>query len=145
MQVALEASWKSKLADEFEKPYFRELAGRVRSEYEDGTVYPHPKNVFQAFTLTPFDDVRVIILGQDPYHGPHQAHGLAFSVAEGVQEPPSLVNIYKELESDIGKRPHGGNLENWARQGVLLLNAALTVRKGEAGSHQGLGLSLIHI
>lgn len=140
MSVEIEQSWKEKLADEFEKEYFKELTGFVKEEYESGSVYPHPKNVFRAFELTPFDDVKVVILGQDPYHGPKQAIGLSFAVEDGVALPPSLRNIYKELESDLGKPALGsGDLTRWARQGVLLLNATLTVRARSANSHQGKG------
>ncbi len=141
MEVAIEASWKEKLKDEFEKPYFKELTDFVKEEYRTTTVYPHPKNLFRAFELTPFDRVRVVILGQDPYHGPKQAHGLSFSVTEGVRNPPSLQNIFKELASDIGEKPRSesGDLTRWAEQGVLLLNATLTVRASAANSHQGHG------
>lgn len=140
MSVEIEQSWKEKLADEFEKEYFKELTNFVKEEYESGSVYPHPKNVFRAFELTPFDDVKVVILGQDPYHGPKQAIGLSFAVEEGVALPPSLRNIYKELESDLGKSALGsGDLTRWAKQGVLLLNATLTVRARSANSHQGKG------
>ncbi len=141
MEVAIEQSWKEKLRDEFEKPYFKELADFVKAEYASQTVYPHPKNVFAAFELTPFDSVRVVILGQDPYHGQGQAHGLSFSVTEGVRNPPSLQNIFKEIASDVGEKPstENGDLSRWAKQGVLLLNATLTVRANTAGSHQGKG------
>lgn len=141
MDVRIEESWKEALKDEFEKPYFKELTAFVKSEYETGTVYPHPKNIFNAFELTPFNEVRVVILGQDPYHGQGQAHGLSFSVVEGVRNPPSLQNIYKELESDLGKPvdTSTGDLTRWAKQGVLLLNATLTVRANTPGSHQGKG------
>jgi uracil-DNA glycosylase len=141
MEVAIESSWKTILADEFEKPYFKELAAFVKEEYLQGAVYPHPKNIFSAFDLTPFNEVKVVILGQDPYHGAHQAHGLSFSVTEGVRNPPSLQNIFKEIESDMGVRPNveNGDLSRWAKQGVLLLNATLTVRASTPGSHQGKG------
>lgn len=140
MEVQIEPSWKEALRAEFEEPYFRELTDFVKEEYRTKTIYPHPKNIFHAFELTPFDKVKVVILGQDPYHGPKQAHGLSFSVVEGVRNPPSLQNIFKEIESDIGEKPQeSGNLERWAKQGVLLLNATLTVRAGAAGSHQGQG------
>ncbi len=140
MEVKLEPSWKAYLAGEFKEPYFKELTAFVKAEYQNGTVYPHPKNLFRAFELTPFDAVKVVILGQDPYHGPKQAHGLSFSVVEGVRNPPSLQNIYKELQSDIGGTvPTSGDLTHWAEQGVLLLNATLTVRAGQAASHQGKG------
>lgn len=141
MEVAIESSWKERLQDEFEQPYFKELAEFVRKEYQETTVYPAPKNIFRAFDLTPFDDVKVVILGQDPYHGPKQAIGLSFAVSEGVQNPPSLQNIFKEVQADLGKPlvHHDGDLSRWARQGVLLLNATLTVRARQAGSHQGRG------
>jgi uracil-DNA glycosylase len=141
MEVHIEPSWKKHLASEFDQPYFEELAAFVKQEYEEGTVYPHPKNIFRAFELTPFDAVEVVILGQDPYHGPQQAHGLSFSVTEGVRNPPSLQNIFKEVESDLGIKPHAdsGDLTRWAEQGVLLLNATLTVRASAAGSHQERG------
>lgn len=140
MDVRLEESWKKLLAGEFEKPYFQELAKFVKGEYQNGTVYPHPKFIFNALNSTPVDQVKVVILGQDPYHGPGQAHGLSFSVPEGVVTPPSLINIYKEIESDLGTKPRrSGNLEHWAKQGVLLLNATLTVRAGSPGSHQNKG------
>lgn len=138
--VQLEQTWKTYLQSEFSKPYFSELRTFVHDEYKKATVYPNPKNMFRAFELCPFDRVKVVILGQDPYHGPNQANGLCFAVGEGVSLPPSLQNIYKEIESDLGhpveKR---GDLERWATQGVLLLNATLTVRASEAGSHQGHG------
>jgi len=141
MKVNIEPSWKEILKDEFDKPYFNELTQFVRDEYAKGPVYPHPKNIFSAFDLTPFNDVKVVILGQDPYHGAGQAHGLSFSVKEGVRTPPSLKNIFKELESDLGKPVDrtSGDLTQWATQGVLLLNSTLTVRAGAAGSHQGKG------
>lgn len=140
MDVKIESSWKEKLAVEFEKPYFAELVGFVKSEYASYTVYPQGKQIFNAFDKTPFSDVKVVILGQDPYHEPAQAHGLCFSVNDGVPFPPSLQNIYKELESDLGvSLPASGNLERWAEQGVLLLNATLTVRAHQAGSHQRKG------
>lgn len=141
MSVEIEQSWKEKLAEEFEKPYFKELTSFVKEEYKSGPVYPHPKNIFRAFELTPFDDVKVVILGQDPYHGPKQAIGLSFAVEEGITVPPSLRNIYKELENDLGKPASGGSgdLSRWATQGVLLLNATLTVRARTAASHQGKG------
>lgn len=141
MDVVIEPSWKRALHEEFDKPYFKKLADFVKAEYVSTTVYPHPKHIFRAFELTPFDAVKVIILGQDPYHGPAQAHGLSFSVSEGVRTPPSLQNIFKEIETDVGVSPQteSGDLERWARQGVLLLNATLTVRAHAAGSHQGKG------
>jgi uracil-DNA glycosylase len=137
----IEASWKAALGDEFQQPYFAELKRFLQSEKQAGRNYfPAGANIFRAFELTPFDAVRVVIVGQDPYHGPQQAHGLSFSVPLGVPQPPSLVNIFKEIESDLGiARPAHGNLESWSQQGVLLLNATLTVRAHEAGSHQGKG------
>lgn len=140
MDVKIEPSWKQALTQEFAKPYFQELAEFIKAEYQTTTVYPPPKFIFHAFETTPFDKVKVVILGQDPYHGPNQAHGLAFSVLDGVRLPPSLVNIYKELKNDLGiTLPPTGNLDRWAKQGVLLLNATLTVRAGLAGSHQKKG------
>lgn len=140
MNVAIEASWKKVLEHEFEAAYFKELAEAVRNAYLSETIYPKPKAVFNAFMYCPFGTVKVVILGQDPYHGPGQAHGLSFSVPDGIPTPPSLQNIYKEIADDVGIQvPQSGNLERWAKQGVLLLNATLTVRAGDAGSHQGLG------
>jgi len=140
MDVKIEPSWKAKLTSEFGQPYFKELTDFVRQEYQTTTVYPPPQLIFNAFTHTPFEAVRVVILGQDPYHGPGQAHGLCFSVKDGVRPPPSLQNIFKEIHSDIGAAiPASGNLERWADQGVFLLNATLTVRAGQAGSHQNKG------
>jgi uracil-DNA glycosylase len=140
MDVRIEDSWKARLQDEFDKPYFAALTQFVRNEYAAGTVYPPGREMFAAFDACPFDDVRVVILGQDPYHEPGQAHGLCFSVNDGVQFPPSLVNIFKEIESDLGRpMPSTGNLMRWAKQGVLLLNATLTVRAHQAGSHQNKG------
>ncbi len=140
MNVKIETSWKQVLASEFEKPYFKELTDFVRQEYQTSTVYPPGSYIFNAFEHCPFDKVKVVILGQDPYHGPGQAHGLSFSVQDGIPFPPSLVNIFKELESDLGKpTPTSGNLLRWADQGVLLLNATLTVRAHMAGSHQNHG------
>lgn len=136
----MEPSWKEKLAGEFKKPYFAELTKFVKEEYQNGAVYPHPKHIFRAFELTPFDQVKVVILGQDPYHGPGQAIGLSFAVEEGTTLPPSLRNIYKELADDLGTPIDAyGDLSRWAKQGVLLLNATLTVRARTAGSHQGKG------
>ncbi|HYC34368.1 MAG TPA: uracil-DNA glycosylase [Candidatus Paceibacterota bacterium] len=138
--IRLEDSWKKELQEEFEKPYFKELSAFVKQEYKSGTVYPSPKDIFRAFDLTPFNDVKVVIIGQDPYHGPRQANGLCFAVSEGIALPPSLQNIYKEIESDLGISPdRSGDLSRWARQGVLLLNATLTVRASSAGSHQNKG------
>lgn len=140
MDVRLAESWKSRLKEEFGKPYFKELAAFVRDAYVAKTVYPPPKRVFSALDAVAFEDVRVVILGQDPYHGPGQAHGLCFSVPDGVPKPPSLQNIFKEIHQDLGLPiPASGNLEHWAKQGVLLLNATLTVEAGQAGSHQGKG------
>lgn len=140
MNVQIESSWKEKLEDEFSKDYFKDLRTFVHNEYTSATVYPHPKQMFRAFDLCPFDAVKVVILGQDPYHGPNQANGLCFAVNDGIELPPSLKNIYKEIESDVGHSVEKrGDLERWAKQGVLLLNATLTVRAREAGSHQGRG------
>jgi uracil-DNA glycosylase len=140
-EVKIEESWKKVLQEEFGKEYFKALTEFVRSEYNHAIVFPPPKNIFRAFELTPFDKVEVVILGQDPYHGPHQANGLCFAVGEGVPLPPSLQNIFKEIESDLGEKliHRTGDLERWAKQGVLLLNATLTVRAHKAGSHQGKG------
>jgi len=140
MDVKIESSWKNVLQSEFDSPYFDKLTKFVKDEYASALVYPPGKFIFKAFELTPFDKVKVVILGQDPYHGEGQANGLAFSVNEGIRLPPSLQNIYKEIESDLGYKPlQSGNLERWAKQGVLLLNATLTVRAGQAGSHQNKG------
>ena len=140
MSIKIEESWKAQLQTEFEKPYFRELTNFVRGEYTNRTIYPPAKLIFNAFDSCPFEEVKVVIVGQDPYHQPGQAHGLCFSVNDGVALPPSLINIYKEIESDLGKpAPVSGNLERWAKQGVLLLNATLTVQANRAGSHQGKG------
>lgn len=140
MQVTIEESWKQQLADEFEKPYFKKLINFIKEEYDNNTCFPPGQQIFSAFDHTPFNEVKVVILGQDPYHGVGQANGLCFSVADGITKPPSLVNIFKEIETDIGiSMPPNGNLERWAEQGVLLLNATLTVRAHEAGSHQKKG------
>lgn len=140
MDVRIDRSWKEHLQQEFNKPYFRELTDFVRQEYGQTTVFPPAKLIFNAFDLCPFDQVKVVIIGQDPYHGPGQAHGLCFSVNDGIDFPPSLRNIFKEIESDLGKPvPASGNLTRWAQQGVLLLNATLTVRAHQAGSHQKRG------
>lgn len=140
MDVNIDASWKTVLTDEFEKPYFEKLTEFVHQEYRDHTVYPPAKLIFNAFDQCPFNQLKVVILGQDPYHGPGQAHGLCFSVDDGIDFPPSLRNIFKELKGDIGKEiPSTGNLTSWAKQGVLLLNATLTVRAQNAGSHQKKG------
>lgn len=139
--VKMEPTWKRELLSEFSKPYMQELKTFLQNERETGKViYPKPSEIFNAFEHTPFDKVKVVILGQDPYHGPNQAHGLCFSVRPGVQPPPSLVNIYKELKNDVGFTPPGhGYLVSWADQGVLLLNSVLTVRAGQAASHQKKG------
>lgn len=140
MEVKIADSWKGQLSPEFEKPYFSELVEFVKEEYRNHTVYPPGKEIFSAFDHCGFDDVKVVIIGQDPYHGPGQANGLCFSVRDGVRKPPSLVNIFKEIHDDLGKPiPESGNLERWADQGVLLLNATLTVRANTAGSHQNRG------
>ena len=138
--VKIEESWNQYLGAEFDKPYFVNLAKAVREEYRRGACYPPGKLVFNAFNLCPFNEVKVVIIGQDPYHEPGQAMGLSFSVPEGVPMPPSLINIFKEIEADLGKpMPLNGDLTRWAKQGVLLLNATLTVRAHEANSHQQLG------
>jgi uracil-DNA glycosylase len=138
--IDIEASWKQYLKSEFEKPYFAKLTENVRNEYKNGLCFPPAKLVFNAFNLCPFNKVKVVILGQDPYHELGQAMGLSFSVPDGVMLPPSLQNIYKEIHSDLGKPiPKSGDLTRWAKQGVLLLNATLTVRAHEANSHQALG------
>lgn len=138
--IRLEESWKSRLSAEFSKPYFSELIQFVRTEYATATVFPPGKEIFRAFDVCRFQDVRVVIIGQDPYHGPGQANGLCFSVRDGVKPPPSLVNIFKEIKNDLGKPiPASGDLERWAQQGVLLLNATLTVRASSPGSHQNKG------
>ena len=140
MKVRINPSWERQLAAEWDAPYFRTLTDFVRDSYGRTTVYPPAGRIFAAFDACPFDEVKVVILGQDPYHGPGQANGLCFSVADGVEMPPSLVNIFKEVSDDTGApMPSTGNLERWARQGVLLLNATLTVEAHRAGSHQGRG------
>ncbi len=141
MDVKIEQSWKNVLSDEFEKEYFKKLTDFVRGEYKSGKIiYPKPQNIFNAFNLCPLSDVKVVIIGQDPYHEPGQAHGLCFSVENGIDLPPSLINIYKEIESDIGhKSKTNGDLSDWARQGVLLLNSTLTVQAHLAASHSGKG------
>jgi uracil-DNA glycosylase len=140
MNIKLEESWKVQLREEFDKPYFQKLINFVKNEYSVGVCYPPGKLIFNAFDRCSFDNVKVVILGQDPYHGPHQANGLCFSVNDGISHPPSLVNIFKEIKLDLGKEiPKSGNLERWADQGVLLLNATLTVRENQAGSHQKQG------
>ncbi len=140
-EIKLESSWKNKLASEFEKPYMKNLRAFLLQEAnQNKIIYPKGNDIFNAFNLTPFDQVKVVLLGQDPYHGPNQAHGLCFSVTKGIPLPPSLVNIYKELETDLNIKPAThGSLEAWAKQGVLLLNTVLTVEQGKAGSHHGKG------
>ena len=143
MKVAIHPSWKKELAQEFEKDYFKSLTNFVKEEYTNNTCYPKGKDIFAAFDRATFTSTKVVILGQDPYHGPGQANGLSFSVNEGIPFPPSLQNIFKEIENDLGKPvPNSGNLERWANQGVLLLNATLTVRAQQAGSHQKKGWEL---
>jgi uracil-DNA glycosylase len=140
MEVKIDSSWKEVLKEEFEKPYFKNLVEFIKSEYKSNKIFPPGKQIFAAFNATPFDKVKVVIIGQDPYHGPGQAHGLSFSVPEGIPHPPSLRNIFKELNSDLNTPiPKSGNLEKWAEQGVFLLNATLTVRASNAGSHQNKG------
>ena len=140
MDVKIEETWKAVLQEEFNKPYFEILTNFVRKEYQTTTIYPPAKLIFNAFNLCPFDQAKVVIIGQDPYHGPGQAHGLCFSVNDGVAYPPSLVNIFKEIEDDLHRpTPASGNLERWAKQGVLLLNAILTVRANQPASHQNKG------
>ena len=140
MDVNIEPSWKAHLKPEFEKPYFQQLAQFVKQEYQQSTCYPKGKDIFSAFDHCPFQETKVVIIGQDPYHGPGQANGLCFSVKDGIPHPPSLVNIFKEIKTDVEKPyPTSGNLERWADQGVLLLNATLTVRAHQAGSHQNKG------
>ena len=141
MNVQIESSWKELLSEEFEKPYFVSLSEYLKREKLSGIkIYPKGPDIFNAFNMTPVPDVKIVILGQDPYHGPGQAHGLSFSVPEGVALPPSLQNIYKELYTDLGIKPaNSGSLLKWAQQGVFLLNAVLTVRAGEAASHSKIG------
>ena len=140
MDVKIESSWKEQLADEFEKPYFKALTNFVHTEYKQYQCFPPAPLVFNAFNLCPFDKVKVVIIGQDPYHEPGQAEGLCFSVKEGVMPPPSLVNIFKEIQGDLGRPiPANGSLRRWAEQGVLLLNSTLTVRAHQAASHQNIG------
>lgn len=138
--VNLGNDWDNILKDEWEKPYYKKLRAFLKSEYQTKTVYPHMNNIFNALKMCSFEDTKVVIIGQDPYHGPAQAHGLCFSVQDGIAPPPSLKNIFKELNSDVG-RPidNNGNLEKWAKQGVLLLNAVLTVRESEPTSHKNIG------
>tara|TARA_Y100001968_G_C19210600_1_gene644553 strand:+ start:88 stop:750 length:663 start_codon:yes stop_codon:yes gene_type:complete len=137
MNVKIEKSWKIKLDKEFQKPYFSTLVSFLKKEFALQTIYPNGPLIFNAFNQCPFDDVKVVILGQDPYHGEGQAHGLSFSVPDGITQPPSLKNIFKEIQYDLGvSPPESGNLLSWANQGVLLLNSILTVKKGKPGSHQ---------
>ena len=139
-EVRMAEDWKALLAEEFDKPYFNDLVRFVKEEYAQGVVYPSGANIFRAFDQCPFERLKVVIIGQDPYHGPNQANGLCFSVNDGVAFPPSLQNIFKEVSSDIGvAMPTSGNLDRWAEQGVLLLNAVLTVRAHNAASHAGRG------
>jgi len=140
-KIKIDSSWHEHLKDEFEQPYFEELSRFVHDAYSHAIVYPPPKDIFRAFDLCPFDTVKVVILGQDPYHGRGQANGMCFAVGEGIALPPSLQNIFKEIESDLGQPivHKSGDLERWAKQGVLLLNATLTVQANKAGSHQGRG------
>lgn len=140
IDVKIGASWKGKLSEEFEKPYFQELTSFVKQEYLTQTIFPPGKEIFRAFDYCDFNTARVVIIGQDPYHGPGQANGLCFSVQQGMRIPPSLLNIFKEIQKDLGKPiPASGDLERWANQGVLLLNATLTVRAASPGSHQNKG------
>ena len=142
MNVRIGESWGKHLSDEFEKPYFKTLVERIRNEYacKDFNIYPSGKNIFAAFDSCPFDKTKVVIIGQDPYHGPGQANGLCFSVSPGVKMPPSLINIFKEVSADTGAIfPQNGDLSRWAQQGVLLLNSSLTVREGAPGSHSNIG------
>ena len=138
--IKITKNWANLLKDEFQKPYFKELQAFLDKEYSTHTVYPAMENIFNALNAVKYEDVKVVIIGQDPYHEPGQAQGMAFSVPDGVEIPPSLVNIYKEIESDLGiKCQNTGNLMRWAKQGVLLLNTSLTVRRGQANSHRGHG------
>ncbi|WP_053977802.1 uracil-DNA glycosylase [Mangrovimonas xylaniphaga] len=140
MEVQLEPTWKAYLEEEFSKPYFENLTEFVKNEYCQHICFPPEKQIFSAFEWCPIENAKVVIIGQDPYHGPKQANGLCFSVTDGIAHPPSLINIFKEIETDLGvPYPVSGNLERWAQQGVLLLNATLTVRAHEAGSHQNKG------
>ncbi|MCY7814512.1 uracil-DNA glycosylase [Bacillus haynesii] len=140
MKQILNDSWWQQLKDEFDKPYYQELREMLKREYAEHTVYPEPNDIYNALHYTSYESVKVVILGQDPYHGPGQAHGLSFSVQPGVNPPPSLKNIFIELQNDIGADiPNHGSLVNWAKQGVLLLNTVLTVRRGQANSHKGKG------
>jgi uracil-DNA glycosylase len=140
MDVKLESTWKERLNSEFEKPYFKDLISFVKQEYSTGIVFPPGSQIFNAFENCSFNDTKVVIIGQDPYHGPRQANGLSFSVNDGIAIPPSLRNIFKEIQAETGQAiPTSGNLERWAKPGVLLLNATLTVRANQAGSHQKKG------
>jgi len=140
MNVQIHESWKHQLQQEFQQPYFKSLIGFVKAEYTSNTCYPHGKDIFAAFDHCTYESTKVVIIGQDPYHGPNQANGLCFSVKDDIPHPPSLKNIFKEIESDLAiPYPKSGNLEHWAKQGVLLLNATLTVRAHQAGSHQNKG------
>jgi len=140
MDVKIASAWKSLLSDEFGKPYFKELIAFIKKEYKAQTIYPKGNDIFKAFDRCDYSDINVVIIGQDPYHGPGQANGLCFSVSEGIRIPPSLMNIFKEIRNDLGKPiPLSGDLERWAKQGVLLLNATLTVKANAPGSHQNRG------
>ena len=144
MKAIIHNEWQEKLEKEFQAPYYQQLRAFLKEEYLNETVYPGMQHIWEAFELTPYNKVKVVILGQDPYHGPNQAHGLSFSVQRGIKLPPSLVNIYKELQDDLGIEPvRHGNLTAWAKQGVFLLNTVLTVRDGEANSHRGKGWELL--
>lgn len=143
MDIKIAQSWKQRLSGEFEQPYFISLTNFVKEEYKSATIYPPGKEIFRAFDCCDFGNVKIVIIGQDPYHGPGQANGLCFSVRDGVRMPPSLVNIFKEIRNDLGKEiPQSGDLGRWADQGVLLLNATLTVRASSPGSHQNKGWEL---
>lgn len=140
MRFQMNKSWKFRLAHELQQPYFSKLANFVKLEYSEHTCFPKEREIFAAFDYCSFEDTKVVIIGQDPYHGPNQANGLCFSVKEEISHPSSLINIFKEIEADIGRKyPKNGSLEQWAKQGVLLLNATLTVRSHQAGSHQNIG------
>lgn len=144
MKAIIHNEWQEKLEKEFQAPYYQQLRAFLKEEYLNETVYPGMQHIWEAFELTPYNKVKVVIIGQDPYHGPNQAHGLSFSVQRGIKLPPSLVNIYKELQDDLGIEPaRHGNLTAWAKQGVFLLNTVLTVRDGEANSHRGKGWELL--
>ncbi|AZP03410.1 uracil-DNA glycosylase [Jeotgalibaca ciconiae] len=144
MKQIIHNEWQEILQEEFQAPYYQQLRMFLKQEYEEQTIYPVMQDIWQAFELTPYNDVKVLILGQDPYHGPNQAHGLSFSVQKGVKIPPSLRNIYKELEEDLGIKPaNHGDLTSWAKQGIFLLNTVLTVRQGQAYSHRGKGWEML--